>query len=456
MSSQSPKLQLTLMPRGTPSQQRIFSLVFFVYTIIIFALTVFSSLLIQDFMGCLAIIPTLIACTIRKERLSRSLAIWGIVTLVLITMNVLINGYSIFNPYIIASIFSMLILTGGSYVAHKLYSPVIHDETEICKKFEEKLQNVKNAGPSKFGISLEALRISDSIGVSKFFSVRNASFLSCLAPFAFVLLSRTSDFSVYSCYNSNGDQIDNSFCIGNLLAAGISLEVYSWNLPIAVMLDILIIRISTLVIIYFFLQNVLLLHKYRAKLFGAGIRFTNNLSNSALVEDYLWNFQAIFLLSILEFIVPNNPSISGLTPTDTRNLYMVNNIISYNETTPPGENFYAYLYTANYGSTNIGTFVIFIWTVIVNCSFIVSIYGYYLNSNTSALLAFFKEGDLLDLASKWNIKIRYEIENKNNEMLKVIRYLHKKYKHEKIEEFVEALLIILEENGCLKNSYNVV
>lgn len=446
--------KLSLKLRGSEDVQKWFIRVTVAVTCTLFVLTVIQDLLIQRFLAVIAMVPVVIACFIRKRRISNALAIWGIMTLVLATMDLFLYGIPISNPIILVNSMAFVFQMGGSYFAHHIFSPAIQNEQEIFAQFEEKLKMVKEKPVNRFGIHYEALKISDHIGVFRFLSIRNLSLLSCLAPFVFVLLSRTSTFYVANCYDMVDNQVgpgtNNAYCTGNIQAAGINLTAYLWNLPFSVIFDILIARISALLIIYRFLQEILVLHKYRAKLFGAGIKFTNNISISTLVEDYLWNFQSIFMLGLLEYLVPANPTISGLTPAGPINLYIIKNIISVYDTNPPGQDFYANLYTADYNSNDFGTFFGFVIIVLANCSFLISFYGYYGNANYSALLTYFKENDIIELASKWNIKVRYQIENKDNENLKIIAQLHNRYINERVEHFVEALMLTLEENDILK------
>jgi hypothetical protein len=454
--------RLTLRPKGSKALRRNFAIVCFIVTLGLLIASIVSSFIgslgaVIDFLVSLAMIPGLIASVKRRERLSLVLAVWAMVTFILLISDIFTGGLTISDANVYINLMILAFLSSGSYTASKIYSHVINNEDEILRSFESKLMTIKEKSTGRYGLNLEALRISDQVGVFRFFSARNMNLMTCLAPFVFIMFGRTSNFSVLSCadalpYETNA--FDPKYCLGNILAAGISLEAYIWQLSLSQFVQISLVRLSLLYILFNFLYDILLLHKYRAKLFGAGIKFTNIPTLADMVEDYIWNFQAIVLLSLLEFLVPANPNITGLTLVSSGigalNVYEVQNIISINDTIPPGQSYYTVLQGTYYSSDGFFIFFQFLFVVALNCSYIISVYGYYHNSNNSALLTFFKEQEIITLASKWNIKIKYQIENKNNQILRIIKILHDRYPHEKIEVFVEALMVLLEEHDYLQ------
>lgn len=176
-------LRLSLRPASSPKLQRNFAIGVIAITMVAFIITLARDLLIEDFLGVISMGPVIIAAYFRRQRLAAALAVWSIIICILLLMSHFTYGYSFGNVIIIINIIALGIQIAASFLAYMIYTPSMENEPRVLEYFETKLNEVKGRVIKSYSFNVDALRISDRIGVSKLFSVRNFSLLLCLFPF---------------------------------------------------------------------------------------------------------------------------------------------------------------------------------------------------------------------------------------------------------------------------------
>jgi hypothetical protein len=140
----------------------------------------------------------------------------------------------------------------------------------------------------------------DLVGTSSLLTFRNLTILSSIVPGLLNVFLSSTTLEIDMCLgevNYAYEAANVTLCKLDFEYQGISLETSIFGSSF--------VSFPILIIIAFFLysliRTILLLHKYRAKFFAVGLKFSDQLGLYPILKDILWNAVIVY---ILFFIIP--------------------------------------------------------------------------------------------------------------------------------------------------------